>query len=59
MRRVPHDAFVSNAPATWKDKVPQVVDNTQGKRWYLDRLDERVRRKVTCGNAGKLDEQIK
>lgn len=39
LRWLPHDAFLSNAPAKWRDKVPQVVDTPEGKRWYVEGVD--------------------
>lgn len=34
LKWLPHDLFVSGAPAQWKDRVPQVVETSEGKRWY-------------------------
>ena len=39
LKWVPHDAFVSNAPAKWKEMVPQVVDTAEGKRWFAEGKD--------------------
>jgi len=33
---LPPDLFVSNAPAKWKDQVPQVVETAEGGRWYAE-----------------------
>jgi predicted TIM-barrel fold metal-dependent hydrolase len=33
----PHDMWTSRAPAKWKDRVPQVIDDGNGnKRWMID-----------------------
>ena len=32
---LPSDLFVSNAPARYKDRMPQVRDTDEGKRWYM------------------------
>ena len=32
---LPADLFVSNAPAHYKDRMPQVKDDKEGKRWYM------------------------
>ena len=39
LRWLPHDAFVSNAPAKWKDQVPQVVETAEGLKWYVEGVD--------------------
>ena len=36
---LPHDLFVSNAPAKWKDQAPKVVEWGKGKRWYAEGKD--------------------
>ena len=36
---LPHDLFVSNAPARLRDRVPRVVETVKGKRWYADGKD--------------------
>jgi len=35
LRWLPHDLFVSHAPAPWKDQVPHVRDTPTGKHWSL------------------------
>jgi len=35
LRWLPHDLFVSHAPAQWKDQVPHVRDTPTGKHWSL------------------------
>ena len=32
---LPADLFVSNAPAHYKDRMPQVRDTKEGKQWYM------------------------
>ncbi|MBI3329670.1 MAG: amidohydrolase [Nitrospinae bacterium] len=39
LRWLPHDLFVSNAPAPWKDQVPRVVDTKEGKHWFAEGND--------------------
>ena len=39
LRHLPHDVFTSNAPAKWKDHVPQVVETKEGKHWFADGID--------------------
>ena len=36
IKYLPHDLFASNAPARWKDQVPQVVETNEGKRWVAE-----------------------
>ena len=36
---LPHDIFVSNAPAKWKDRVPRVVETEHGNRWFAEEVD--------------------
>ena len=50
LRWLPHDAFVSNAPAKWKDKVPQVVETAEGLRWYVEGVDILTRPLGGLGN---------
>lgn len=30
---LPHDLFLTYAPARWKERVPRVVDTAEGKKW--------------------------
>ena len=39
LRHVPHDVFISHAPAKWKDEVPQVIETKEGKRWFAEGKD--------------------
>src|SRR5215831_19400135 len=39
LRWLPHDLFVSHAPAQWKDQVPQVRDTPTGKHWFAEGRD--------------------
>ena len=39
LKWLPHDLFVSNAPAKWKDQVPQWVDTEVGERLYAEGKD--------------------
>ena len=39
LRWLPHDLFVSNAPAKWKDQVPQVMETKEGKKWFAEGKD--------------------
>ena len=39
LKWLPHDLFVSNAPAKWKDQVPHVVETPQGKHWFAEGRD--------------------
>ena len=39
LKWLPHDLFVSNAPAKWKDQAPRVVETKEGKRWYGEGRD--------------------
>jgi predicted TIM-barrel fold metal-dependent hydrolase len=36
---LPPDLFLSNAPAKWKEQVPQVVETKEGKRWFAEGKD--------------------
>jgi uncharacterized protein len=36
LRWLPHDLFVSHAPAQWKDQVPHVRDTPTGKHWFAE-----------------------
>ena len=36
---LPHDLFVSNTTAKWKDKVPQVIETSEGKIWFAEGKD--------------------
>jgi predicted TIM-barrel fold metal-dependent hydrolase len=38
-RWLPHDLFVSNAPAKWKDQVPHVVETPEGRHWFAEGRD--------------------
>ena len=39
LRWLPHDLFVSNAPAKWKEQAPRVVATKEGKRWFSGEKD--------------------
>jgi predicted TIM-barrel fold metal-dependent hydrolase len=39
LKWLPHDLFVSSAPAKWRDRVPQVLDTKDGKRWHVEGVD--------------------
>ncbi|MEE9150056.1 MAG: amidohydrolase family protein [Candidatus Tectomicrobia bacterium] len=39
LKWLPHDLFVSNAPAKWKDQVPHVVETAEGKHWFAEGKD--------------------
>src|SRR5215475_8287609 len=39
LRWLPHDLFVSHAPAQWKDQVPHVRDTPTGKHWFAEGRD--------------------
>jgi predicted TIM-barrel fold metal-dependent hydrolase len=39
LKWLPHDLFVSNAPAKWKDQVPHAVETPQGKHWFAEGRD--------------------
>ena len=36
---LPHDLFVANVPASWRDRVPQVIETDRGKRWCAEGND--------------------
>ena len=36
---LPHDLFVSNAPAGMKDRMPIVMETDKGKHWFADGVD--------------------
>ena len=33
---LPHDLFVSNVPAKWRDRAPHVVETVEGKSWVAE-----------------------
>ena len=39
LKWLPHDLFVSNAPARFKEQVPQIVDTSDGPKWYAEGKD--------------------
>ena len=39
LRWLPHDLFVTDAPARWKDQVPKVVETDKGKSWFMEGKD--------------------
>ena len=39
LRWLPHDLFVSNAPAKWKEQAPRVVATKEGQRWFSGERD--------------------
>jgi uncharacterized protein len=39
LKWLPHDLFVSNAPAKWKEQVPRVVETAEGKHWFAEGKD--------------------
>ena len=59
MTWMPGTLWVDNAPAKWRDQVPQVRETPDGPRWYaegkeLESVSPAVQRKIVCENAGKL-----
>ena len=36
LKWLPHDLFVSNAPAHMKDRMPRVVETNRGKKWFAE-----------------------
>src|SRR5215831_17193186 len=51
LRWLPHDLFVSHAPAQWKDQVPQVRDTPTGKHWFAEGRDLTTRPFGTLANT--------
>ena len=39
LKWLPHELFVSNAPAKWKDRPPHVVETREGKKWVAEEKD--------------------
>ena len=39
IKYLPHDLFVSNTTAKWRDQVPQVIDTKEGKKWFAEGRD--------------------
>ena len=39
LKWLPHDLFVSNAPAKWKDQAPRVVETEEGSHWFAGAED--------------------
>ena len=51
LRWLPHDLFVSHAPAQWKDQVPHVRDTPTGKHWFAEGRDLTTRPFGTLANT--------
>src|SRR6266851_8391988 len=51
LRWLPHDLFVSHAPAPWKDQVPHVRDTPTGKHWFAEGRDLTTRPFGTLANT--------
>ncbi len=51
LRWLPHDLFVSHAPAPWKDQVPHVRDTPTGTHWFAEGRDLTTRPFGTLANT--------
>lgn len=50
LKWLPHDLFVGNAPAKWKEQVPRVVETKAGKHWFAEGTDLTARPFGTLAN---------